>query len=166
MPEGFAGAGVESKKIAMDITREGESAGRSHDSRTWRSASQIMRPPDLACLVIDCFDHALAPQTIIGPGPAVSAVGGLGEIDRVTGVGGDNEQSGLWIETGSSIVGHSTLVRRYQTPIGRRFLGRIGNGTSLLIDPKGPVDWAKGNGEQALTVGSIEHEKIAVAGTL
>src|SRR5271156_3673269 len=110
MPEGFAGAGIEGKKIALDIAGEGEPAGCSHDSRTWRSASQIMRPPNLAGLVIDCFDHALAPQTIIRPRPAVGAIGGLGEIDRVTGVGGDDEQSRLWVETGRSIVGHSALV--------------------------------------------------------
>src|ERR1700677_1396703 len=147
MPEGFAGAGVKSKKIAFSIAGESEPGHRGHDARTRRSASQIMRPPDLAGLVINCLDDAFTPKTVIRSGPAIEAIGWFGEIDGVAGVGGDNEQSSLWVETGRSIVGHSSLVRRYQTPIGRRFLSRVGNGTSLLINPKRPVNRPKGNGE-------------------
>ncbi len=102
MPKRFARAGVESKKIAFDIAGEGEPGGCGQDPRTWRSTSQIMRPPDLACLVIDRLDHALTPQTVIGSGPTVGAIGRFGEIDGVAGVGGDDEQSGLWVKTGRS----------------------------------------------------------------
>src|SRR5271156_5994358 len=152
MPEGLAGAGVKSKKISPYIAGEGEPGDRGHHSGAWSSASQIMRPPNFARLIIDGLDNACAPQPIIGPGPAVYAIGRFGEINGVTGVGGDDEEPGLWVKTGSSIVGHSTLVGRYQTPIGRGFLGRVGNGTPLLVDPKGPVDRPKRNGEQALAV--------------
>src|ERR1700734_1429061 len=102
MPKGFARAGVKSKKIAFDIAGKGEPAGRGQDSRTWRSASQIMRPPDLACLVVDRLDDALTPQTVISPSPAVGAIGWFGEIDGVAGMGGDDKQSGLWVETGGA----------------------------------------------------------------
>src|ERR1700684_3101956 len=127
MPHGLAGAGVKSEKITLDIAGEGEPRDRGHDARTWRSASQIMRPANLARLVVDRLNNALAPQVIISPSPTVGAIGWFGKIDGVAGVGGDDEQSGLWVETGRSKVGHPTLVRRYQTSIGRWFLSRVGN---------------------------------------
>src|ERR1700722_3494767 len=166
MPKRLPRAGVKSKKIAFDIAGEGEPARRGQDSRTWRPTPQVMRPTDLARLIIDRLDHALTPQTVIGAGPAVGTIRGFGEINGVAGVGGDDEQSGLGVETGRSKVGHPTLVRRYQAPVGRWFLSRVGNRTPLLVNPKRPVNGPKWNREQALAVGSIEHEKITVARTL
>src|SRR5258708_26256611 len=106
-----------------------------------------MRPANLAGLVINRLDHALAPQVIVGAGPAVRAVGWLGKIDAVAGMSSYDEQSGLGIKTGRAKVGHPTLVRRDQTSIGRRLLGRIGNGMTLFVNPEGPVHRPKRHGE-------------------
>src|SRR5258708_1337433 len=122
-----------------------------------------MRPPDLAGLLVDGFDHALAPNAIIRARPPVKSIGRLGKVDAVAGMGIDDKQSGLGVEAGGTEVGKTLLVGCNQAPIGRRFLGGIWNRTALLIDSKRPVHRSEKSGQKVLPLRAFQNKEVAVA---
>ena len=126
----------------------------------------FVTPADLAGLVIDGLDYTFAPQAVIGAGPSIGAVGRLGEIDAVAGMGIDDEQAGFRIEAGRAIVGEAAFVGSNQAAVRRRLLGGIRNGMAFLVDAQCPVHRAKGNGEEALAIGAVEDKEVAVARSL
>src|SRR5258708_8139904 len=109
-----------------------------------------MRPTDLAGLVVDGFDHALAPNAIIRARPPVKSIGWLGKVDAVAGMGVDDKQSGLGVEAGGTEVGKTLLVGCNQASIGSRVLGRIWNRTALLIASKRPGHRPEKSGQNIL----------------
>ena len=126
-------------------------------------ATEFVGPADLAGLVVDGFEDAFAPDAVVGAGPAEGAVGGLGEVDAVAGVRVDDEQAGLGVEAGRAVVGQAAFVGRDQAAVGRGLLCRDWEWAGLLVDAQRPVHRAEGRGEQALAVGAVEHEEVAVA---
>src|SRR5260370_36672600 len=99
-----------------------------------------MRPTDLAGLVVDGFDHALAPNAIIRARPPVKSIGRLGKVDAVAGMGIDDKQSGLGVEAGGTEVGKTLLVGCNPAPIGRRFLCGVWDAVARPYDSKPPGD--------------------------
>ena len=73
------------------------------------------------------------------------------------------QQTGLRIETRRPEVRGAAFVGRDQDAVLARFLGRIGNGASLRVDPLAPVDRRERLGEQALAVGAVQDKEVAVA---
>src|SRR5580700_7112535 len=118
-----------------------------------------MAPTDLAGLVVDGFDHALAPNAVIRARPPVKSIGWLGKIDAVAGMGVDDEQSVLSVEAGGTEVGKTILVGGDQASVGRRFLGGIWNRTSLLINSKRPVHRSEKSGQKALPIRAVENKE-------
>src|SRR4029077_14482451 len=125
-----------------------------------------MAPADLSSLVIDGLNDALAPDVVVRASPSVDSIGRLGKVDAPARVCIDDEQTGFWVEAGGTVIREAALVGRNQASIGRRLLGGVWNGTTLLVDSQGPIHWAEGNGQETLSVGAIEHEEVAVARTL
>src|SRR5207302_9161641 len=125
-----------------------------------------MVPTHLTSLVINGFDHAVAPHPVVSTRPTVDAISGLGEIDTVAGMGANDKQAVPGVEAGGTIVGHSGLVGRYQPAVRRRFLQGVRNRTALFIDSKRPVYGAERNRQEVLPVGAVEYKKVAVARTL
>src|SRR5689334_17797011 len=104
-----------------------------------------MAPPDFAGLIIDRFDHTLAPDAVVGPGPTVDSVRGLGEVYAPARVGIHDEQAVLSVKTWGTIVGHPAFVRSDQASVGGRFLCGIWNRTSFLVDSERPIHWTVGS---------------------
>src|SRR5277367_3727956 len=125
-----------------------------------------MAPADLTGLVIDRVDDAFTPDTIIGSRPSIESVGRLGKIDAPAGMGVDNKQSVLRIETGGTVVSHTGLVRGNQPSIRRRVFCRIRNRPTLLIDSEGPVHGPERSGQKILPTGAVENKEVAVARSL
>src|SRR5580658_6482561 len=105
-----------------------------------------MTPTYLARLVINGFDHALAPNAVIRASPSIDSIGGLGEIDAVAGMGVNDKQSVLGVEARRTVVGHAPLVGRKQASVGCRFFGRIRNRTAVRIHSERPVQGSEGSG--------------------
>src|SRR5215472_13550188 len=122
-----------------------------------------MTPANFSRLVVDGFDDAFAPESVVRPSPAIGAVSGLGKIERVTFARRNDKQSVPGIETWRAEVGHAAFIGRDQASVWRRFFARIRNRAALLIDAQRPVHWAEGHGEKAFAVGAIEDEEVAVA---
>src|SRR5437660_12383104 len=97
-----------------------------------------MVPTHLASLVINGFDHAVAPHPVVSTRPTVDAIGGLGQIDTVAGMGANDKQAVPGVEDGGTIVGHSGLLGRYQPAVGRRVLQGVRDRTALFRDSKRP----------------------------
>src|SRR5450631_3906147 len=106
-----------------------------------------MAPTDLAGLVVDGFDHTLAPNVIIRTRPSVDSICRLGEIGAPTGMGVDDKQTVLRIEARRAIVGKSAFVGRNQASIGGRFLGGIRNWPALFVDSERPVHRSERDGQ-------------------
>ena len=94
--------------------------------------AEFVAPLDLAGLIVDGFEHALAPDAVIGAGPSERAVGGLGEVDAVARVRAHDEQAGLRVEAGRAIVGEAAFVGRDEASIGSGILGRIRESAALF----------------------------------
>src|SRR3954451_117946 len=105
-----------------------------------------MAPANFACLVVDRFDDALAPESIVRAGPAISAVGGLGKVEGVTVARGNYKQSILRVETWGAEVGQAAFIGCDQASVRRRFFVRIRNRAPLLIDAQRPVHRAERRG--------------------
>src|ERR1700729_702598 len=166
MPKSLAIAGIECEKVSFGIPGEGQSGIRGQHSGAGTSRAKFMGPADLAGLVVDRLQHALAPQPIIRTSPTVGTIRRLIEVEAEGGVSIDNKQTSLRVEARRTVVGESTLIRCNQAPVGRRILRRIWNGTALLVDARSPVHGAERNREQALAVGPIQNEEISIAGGL
>ena len=74
MPEGFAIAGVESQNIAVRVAGEGQAGIRCQDTCTCTSRAYFVTPADFTGLIVDGFDDAFAPDTVIGACPAVVSI--------------------------------------------------------------------------------------------
>src|SRR5262249_54324008 len=165
-PQRGSVCGLKRKDVARSVTGEGQARlGRQNASRA-RAFAEIMVPLDLPGLKIDSSQECLPGNSIICAGPAVRAVYGLEEIDAVSVLRADDEQTGLWIETRRTIIRGTGFVGRDETAVARRFLCGIGDGAALIVDPGRPIHCREWNGEQALTVGTIEYEEVAVARSL
>src|ERR1700722_410987 len=105
-----------------------------------------MAPTDLPGLVVDGFDHTLAPHPVIGARPSINSIGRLGKVEAPTGVGVDDEQTVLRVEAGGTVVGHAALVGRNQASIGSWFLGGIGDRPALFVDSERPVNGPERSG--------------------
>src|ERR1017187_3031959 len=114
-----------------------------------------MAPADLAGLIVDGLDHGLAPNAVIRARPPVKTIGRLGKVDAVAGLGIDDKQPVLGVETGGTVVGQTTLVRCNQASIGSRLLGGIWNRTALFIDSKRPVYRPERCGQEIPSVRSV-----------
>jgi hypothetical protein len=163
MPKSLARTLFPAQESSRSITGKGKSGIRRQHSCARASRAKFMGPANLARLVVDRLQHALAPEPIIRARPTVRPIRRFVEIDAVGGVSIDDKQAGLRIEAGRAVVGQATLVRCNQAPVGRRFLGRVWNRDGLACLRPGPVHGPEGNGEQALAIGPIQNEKIAVA---
>ncbi len=62
MPERLAGSCIQREKVSVSIAREGEPGIGGQYAGARASWPELMRPANLARLVVDCFEHALAPQ--------------------------------------------------------------------------------------------------------
>src|SRR5258708_32339462 len=122
-----------------------------------------MAPTNLAGLVIDGLDHTFAPNAVIRTGPPVDAIGWLGEIDAVAGMGIDDKQPVPGVEARGTIVGHTGLVGCNEASVGGRFLSGIRNRAALLIDSKRPVHGSGWNGQKVFPVGAVVNKEVAVA---
>src|SRR5882672_11021664 len=109
-----------------------------------------MAPADLASLIVDGLDDALAPNAIVCARPSVGSIGGLGEVDAPARMSIDDKQTILGVEAGGAVIRKTTLVRRNQASIGGGLLGRIWNRTAVLIDSKRPVQRPVRSGQQIL----------------
>src|SRR5689334_15252340 len=116
VPKGFAVGGVEGKNAAGGVAGECEACVRGQDAGRGAFAD-LVGPTDLAGLIVDGFDRAFAPKAIVCASPAISAVGGLGEIEGVTIAGGNDKYAGLGIETGRAIVGQASFIGRDQASV-------------------------------------------------
>src|SRR5215475_9499579 len=125
-----------------------------------------MAPADFAGLVINSLDDAFAPYTVVSACPSVITVGGLSEIDAPARMCIDDKQPGLRVEAGRAEVRQAVFIGGNQAPVRRRLFGGIGDRSSLLIDAQRPVHRPEGHGQQALSVGAVEDEKVAVARSL
>src|SRR2546427_3553445 len=125
-----------------------------------------MAPADLAGLIVDSLDHALAPNAIVCARPSVDSVGRLGKINTPAGMGIHDEQTISGVEAGGTVIGKTTLVGRNKPSIGGRLFGGIWNRTALFIDSKGPIHRAVRNGQEILPVGAVKNKEVAVARSL
>src|SRR3954469_12157186 len=100
MPQCFSVACIQGQKVAVSVPRKGNAGICSQDTGSGAAWSKFMAPSYFAGLVVNGLDYALTPNAIVGAGPAIYAVGGLGEVDAPAWMGVNNEQSGLRIEAG------------------------------------------------------------------
>src|SRR5580658_5290110 len=91
MPKGLAAAGLKREDIPVAVAGDCEPGGRGHHAGARPTLAHFMAPTDFAGLVIDGVDDAFAPQPVVGAGPSVRAVGGLGEIETVARMRVDDE---------------------------------------------------------------------------
>ncbi len=80
-------AGIQRQKVPWSIPGEGKSGIRGQHPSARTSRAKFMGPANLAGLVIDRLQHALAPQPIIRARPTIGAIRRFVEIDAVGGVG-------------------------------------------------------------------------------
>src|SRR5258708_40050469 len=95
-----------------------------------RPVAQLVVPADLSGPIADRAQPAFAPQVVVRAGPSVLAMLRFEEVDAVTVMRADDQQSGLRVEARRPVVGGAALVWRNQHTITRWFLRRIGNWTS------------------------------------
>src|SRR5206468_4300896 len=124
--------------------------------------AELMRPTDLAGLIIDGFQYAFTPDAVIRPCPSESSVGWLGEVNPVARMCADHEEPGLRVKAGRPVVCHAALVRSDQSAIAGGLLLWIGNRASLLVYAERPVRGSEGHSQQALPIGAIDHKEVAV----
>src|SRR5277367_6809422 len=103
MPKSLAVARIQREKVPLSITREGNSGIRGQHPGAGPPWAKFMGPADLAGLVVDRLQHALAPQSIIRTRPTIGTVRRLVEVDAVGGVSTDNKQAGLRVEAGRTV---------------------------------------------------------------
>src|SRR5579871_2002603 len=127
MPQGFAVARVEGEEVPNRIARKGQSRVRGKHAGAVPVVASLVPPANPASLVVDGLDHALAPQTIVRPRPAIYAIFRLGKIEAVAGLSIDDKQSGFGVEAWRTIVGEAALIRSDEAPVGRRLLVWIRN---------------------------------------
>src|SRR5579863_8507682 len=120
-----------------------------------------MAPANLTGLIIDGFDHAFSPNSVIRTRPAVSAVSGLRKINTIAGMCVDDKQSILCIEARRPVVCHSAFVGRNEPPIGGWLFGWVRNRAALRIHAQRPIHRTEGSSQKALPSGTLEHEEIS-----
>src|SRR5580698_1791297 len=103
MPKSLAVAGIECEKVSFGIRSEGKSGIRGQHPGAGTSRAKFMGPADLAGLVIDRLQHALAPQPVIRTRPTVGTIRGLVEVEAEGGVSIDNKQASLRVEAGRTV---------------------------------------------------------------
>src|SRR5262249_11552372 len=118
--------------VARGVPREEQAGRRRQHARAGAAAAQIVRPSDLAGLIVDRLEPSLAEHAVVGPCPAVVAVFGLEEIDAVVVSGADDEQPRFRIEAWGSVVREAALGWRDETAVALRLLVWIRNRLPLL----------------------------------
>src|SRR5207248_1807122 len=99
MPECGAIARAKRHHISRRVAREHEAGvGRQH-ARS-RACAELMIPANLAALVIDRSEYAIAIDAVVRAGPAVRAVFRLIKIDPVGIARAYDEETGPRIEAG------------------------------------------------------------------
>ena len=168
MPKSPAGAGVECKDVPKSIAGEGHSGSSGEDTGagTDFAIAYLVGPANFACLVVDRFDHAFIPESVVSTGPTIGAICWLRKVKAITRLGVDNEQATLWIEARGSVIGKPTFVGSNQTSIRRRLFVRIRDRLPFCIQSLRPVRGSESGGEQALAIRAIEDKEIAIAGSL
>jgi hypothetical protein len=133
VPERLSVAGIQSDEISVTVAGEGQSGVGGQHARAGFFA-EVVAPAKLARLVIDSLNHTSAPHAVVGAGPAIESVGGLGEIEAKARVRVHDEQAVLRVETRRAIVGHAGLVGSDEAPVGCRLFRGIGYRAALLVD--------------------------------
>ncbi len=118
MPKRLSGCLYPAQESFRGVPGKGNSGIRGQDACARTSRPKFMRPANFAGLVVDCFQHAFAPEPVVGTRPPVGAIRRLVEINAVAGVGSDDKQASLGIKAGRTIVGQAGLVRAQSS--GRR----------------------------------------------
>jgi len=77
------------------------SLNRGQHSRAGAFGPKFMAPADFAGLIVDGLKHTFAPNAVIRTRPPVDAISWFGKVDRVAGMGVDNEQSVLVSKLGN-----------------------------------------------------------------
>src|SRR5450631_748700 len=139
MPECPSIRSSQCKKVSVSIAGKSQPRICRQDSRTRSSRTHFVTPPNLPCLVIDSFDHALAPQIVIRSSPSIITVCGLVEIKTPTRMSTHDEQASMRIEARRPKVRQATFIRRNQAAIRCRLFLGIGNRLPSLIDAERPV---------------------------
>src|ERR1700730_17348194 len=99
MPQRFTVARIERQKISHGVAGKSQTGIRGQYSRAGSVGTKFMAPTDFASLVVNRFQHALAPNPVIGTRPTVHSIRRLGKIDAVAGVSIHDKQTVLGIET-------------------------------------------------------------------
>ena len=71
VPQGFAVGGVQGEDVSEGVAGEGEAGVRGQDARARATGTEFMGPADLAGLVVDGLQNAVAPEAVVGARPAV-----------------------------------------------------------------------------------------------
>src|SRR5579883_360240 len=139
MPKGRAVACPEGNHIPHGVAAERESGigGQHPGARTVRT--ELVAPANLTRLVIDRFEHSLAPYAVVRAGPTESAILRLEEIDSVARMSIHDEQPGFLVEAGRTIVRHPAFIGRDQASIGSWLFFLIRNRPSVFIHALRPV---------------------------
>ncbi len=132
-----------------------------------RSRSQFVRPADLACLVVDRFQHALAPHPVVGAGPAKRAVGRLGEVDPVARMRIHNEQTRSEDRNSANGSSSSRLHRERSTVRPEPVLYRDWEWAVPAYQPPSPSSPVRRDVvKRLLPIGPVQHEEVAVPRSL
>src|SRR5882724_10032013 len=121
-----------------------------------------MGPANFPGLIVNGFDHACSPESIISARPAISAVCRFGKINGVSVPSGDDEQSSFRIETWRTKVGCPTFIGSDKASIGRRFFIRVRNWTAFLIHAVRPIHRHKRHGEKTFSICPVQYKEVTV----
>src|ERR1700722_4901061 len=93
MPKRLAVARIESQKVSLRVACESQPRVCRQHSRARPLGANFMAPANLACLVVNGLNHALAPPTVIRARPAVESIRRLGKIKAIAGLGVNDKQA-------------------------------------------------------------------------
>ena len=163
VPQRRAVARAQRERIVRRVAGDRHARRRRQHTRRAGAFTDVVAPANLARLIVDRPQHALAPHAVVRARPSVLAVLGLEEVDAVGVVRADDEQTGGRIEARRPIVRAAGLVWRDEPAVARRLFRRIGNRPAILVETLGPVHGRERRGQQTLAGRAIEHEVVAVA---
>src|SRR3954471_809337 len=115
MPQCFPVRCVERQNTSGRVSCKGQAGVGGQNACAGTAAAKLMRPTDLAGLIIDGFQYAFTPDAVVRPCPSESSVGWLGEVNPIARMCADHEEPGLRVKAGRPVVCHAALVRSDQS---------------------------------------------------